>query len=392
MHWIGREAARSRQFRVELARQAVSQRPGDAAAAANFGSQLIASGAGGEAVDVLRAATAALPPSAMLHFVLARALNGAGDREAALAHAEQAVAIDPSLREAIRLRLHLLAMLGKTDQLAGFDLTPFAAESFLLMEFQTLALGPDKALALCDQVLAEKPAHGDAQYLRALALARLGRAAEARAIIDLERDVVIVELQTPGGQAGGETFRAALAAEVLAHPSLAFNPTGRSARDLSATRDLSRERRPTIDALMACIRTAVDSHEMALDPAGRFYQARPPLADISIWASVNNGGGFQASHRHPDGWLSGVYYVTAPRSDGANVYRGPLLLGALNGRDGIADPPWGVREIEPVPGRLVLFPSYMPHATAPTQATEPRISIAFDVVAGQPRYLPSTSA
>jgi putative 2-oxoglutarate-Fe(II)-dependent oxygenase superfamily protein len=43
------------------------------------------------------------------------------------------------------------------------------------------------------------------------------------------------------------------------------------------------------------------------------------------------------------------------------------------------DPPWGTREIRPVPGRLVLFPSYVPHATIATGSTDKRICIAFDV-------------
>ncbi len=42
--------------------------------------------------------------------------------------------------------------------------------------------------------------------------------------------------------------------------------------------------------------------------------------------------------------------------------------------------PWGVRDIRPAPGRLVLFPSFVPHATLPTKSPEPRICVAFDVV------------
>jgi hypothetical protein len=54
-------------------------------------------------------------------------------------------------------------------------------------------------------------------------------------------------------------------------------------------------------------------------------------------------------------------------------------MGALGEKQTIA-PPWGIREIEPVPGRLVLFPSYVPHLTLPSGVAGDRISIAFDVV------------
>jgi hypothetical protein len=38
------------------------------------------------------------------------------------------------------------------------------------------------------------------------------------------------------------------------------------------------------------------------------------------------------------------------------------------------------RAVQPVPGRLVLFPSYMWHGTIPFHATTARTTIAFDAV------------
>jgi ectoine hydroxylase-related dioxygenase (phytanoyl-CoA dioxygenase family) len=38
------------------------------------------------------------------------------------------------------------------------------------------------------------------------------------------------------------------------------------------------------------------------------------------------------------------------------------------------------RIIQPQPGRLVLFPSYMWHGTTPITTDEPRVTVAFDVV------------
>ena len=38
------------------------------------------------------------------------------------------------------------------------------------------------------------------------------------------------------------------------------------------------------------------------------------------------------------------------------------------------------RAVQPVPGRLVLFPSYMWHGTIPFHATAARTTIAFDAV------------
>ena len=95
---------------------------------------------------------------------------------------------------------------------------------------------------------------------------------------------------------------------------------------------------------------------------------------------VSPSDGWQSSHIHPSGWITGVYYVAAPLPKGANAYRGPLVLGALDSQTLGIDPPWGVREVEPAPGRLVLFPSYLPHSTLPSGVDGSRICVAFDVV------------
>ena len=83
---------------------------------------------------------------------------------------------------------------------------------------------------------------------------------------------------------------------------------------------------------------------------------------------------------HPDGWLSGVYYVSVPENAHENGRSGCLVLGCLEIKGLDVPPPWGIRDIRPIPGRLVLFPSYIPHATVATNLDDVRISVAFDVI------------
>jgi uncharacterized protein (TIGR02466 family) len=136
-----------------------------------------------------------------------------------------------------------------------------------------------------------------------------------------------------------------------------------------------------IEALIAQIKRAAQDYEHRISASDNIFSAtRPKWARLDIWAVVCGRDGRQKAHLHPHGWLSGVYYVTAPRPAGANLYRGPLILGALDPHAHGVEPPWGTREIEPVPGRLVLFPSYLPHATQPSGVDGVRISVAFDVV------------
>ena len=69
-----------------------------------------------------------------------------------------------------------------------------------------------------------------------------------------------------------------------------------------------------------------------------------------------NLDGVITSHIHPTSLVSGVFYVGGAQGPDGR-YRGPLVLGYTQEMGENA--PWGMREIEPVPGRLVLFPSHV---------------------------------
>jgi hypothetical protein len=88
-------------------------------------------------------------------------------------------------------------------------------------------------------------------------------------------------------------------------------------------------------------------------------------------------GGKITAHVH-QGWLSGVFYVRVPaekENDAGNIeftlrgYDLPVI------RDDFPS-----RIVTTKPGRLVLFPSSLPHRIFPFVGNEERISIAFDVV------------
>jgi len=139
---------------------------------------------------------------------------------------------------------------------------------------------------------------------------------------------------------------------------------------------------PEIRALRAAVVEAVGDHVAQLPP---FDQRHPllgrrrdhPLRFAGSWSVRLRGAGYHASHVHPQGWISSALYVSLPekRSE-ADPHAGWLTLG---------QPPPGLtqsllepRFIEPMPGRLVLFPSWMWHGTVPFSAGE-RLTVAFDV-------------
>jgi oxalate decarboxylase/phosphoglucose isomerase-like protein (cupin superfamily) len=106
-----------------------------------------------------------------------------------------------------------------------------------------------------------------------------------------------------------------------------------------------------------------------------FAAGRPDAATFKSWALLFRTRGHQAVHHHPGAWLTGVYYAKVPpRLAGP----GGLRVGSLPAAAGVK-PPWRVFDVQPTPGTLVLFPSYVPHETIPSGSEDLRISIAFDV-------------
>jgi tetratricopeptide (TPR) repeat protein len=238
----------------------------------------------------------------------------------------------------------------------------------------------DELLRCCDLVLAQSPAHTDATYYRAIALAILGREVEAREAMGLDRYLSISKLPVPTGYADEVAFRDALVAEIRADPTLMPDPNGKATRDGLQTLHLHLRKGSAVSALVDEIKIAVAAYVSDLaGGSGRFEMGTPKKAEIHSWAVVYGQNGRQKSHRHPAGWLSGVFYVFAPKLSTDSAYRGALKIGVLHEAFG-SSAPWGIREIEPVPGRLVLFPSHTPHATEPSGIEGARICVAFDIV------------
>ncbi|MDB5733404.1 MAG: hypothetical protein JWN16_41 [Alphaproteobacteria bacterium] len=97
------------------------------------------------------------------------------------------------------------------------------------------------------------------------------------------------------------------------------------------------------------------------------------------WSSRLRDCGFHVNHIHPMGWISSCYYVAVPDAARDEAGRqGWIKFGEPSFEAGLKDPIR--RAIQPVPGRLVLFPSYMWHGTVPFRDAAARTTIAFDIV------------
>jgi len=92
------------------------------------------------------------------------------------------------------------------------------------------------------------------------------------------------------------------------------------------------------------------------------------------WSVRLRGGGKHSNHVHPQGWISSALYIALPARTGGE--QGWFTIGDPDERLGLTI--GASQTIEPMPGRLVLFPSYLWHGTIPFSEGE-RLTIAFDV-------------
>lgn len=137
---------------------------------------------------------------------------------------------------------------------------------------------------------------------------------------------------------------------------------------------------PVLVQLREAVRDTVAEHVANFPPHDEGHPllgpVRAPIRFSGAWSVWLRSHGFHANHVHPKGWISSALYVVLPPDTGEDE-AGFLTLGDPSSPTLKLDvPPF--RTVEPKPGRLVLFPSYMWHGTRPFGQGE-RMTVAFDV-------------
>ncbi|CAN5209037.1 putative 2OG-Fe(II) oxygenase [soil metagenome] len=141
---------------------------------------------------------------------------------------------------------------------------------------------------------------------------------------------------------------------------------------------------PVLVQLREAIRETVAEHVSNFPPHVEGHPLlgppRQPIGFSGGWSVRLQSRGYHANHVHPAGWISSALYIALPPDLGQEE-AGYLALGDPSAPTFQVDlPPF--RTIEPKPGRLALFPSYMWHGTRPFGEGE-RLTVAFDIAVPQ---------
>ncbi|QIL02803.1 hypothetical protein G7078_08420 [Sphingomonas sinipercae] len=102
------------------------------------------------------------------------------------------------------------------------------------------------------------------------------------------------------------------------------------------------------------------------------WEVRPRLD--SLWVNLLKSGGQHSGHIHPQSILSGTFYVEVPQGSGAIRFedpRLPLMMAAPQRPDSFVS-------VEPHPGLLLLWESWLRHEVRPGPGKGERLSISFN--------------
>lgn len=309
-----------------------------------------------EARDCFARLAAMAPQSAGPQNGLAVAYAGLGQLDAAIAAYETSLRLQP---DDLATRLRLAVLLLGADE-------------------------PRRALALTEQVMPHMPLDQAALAVHELTL-RANSDARAERLANYEQHIQIFDLEPPPGFSTMAEFNGALNAHL-----------DRLHTDLREHVDQTlRHGTQTAPSLLASSNPLLVALRRRIDDAVRLYIGRMPQNDgghplngrrrsgfafAGSWSSRLHDCGFHANHVHSQGWISSCYYVAVPdvtRNEFAK--EGWIKFGEPSFKTAM---PALRRTIQPVPGRLVLFPSYMWHGTIPFHAAIARTTIAFDAIPG----------
>lgn len=217
-----------------------------------------------------------------------------------------------------------------------------------------------------------------------VALNEIGDPAVER-LVDYDTFVTSRFIELPEGFASLEAFNDALHEELaVQHVPRPF-PIGQTMRGGTQNKGhLFRGAEGLVGVVQRQISDALSAYiaELDQDPDHPFLRfINPDFRYTGAWSTILPESGYDESHIHNDGWISGVYYVKSPGIDAARWAEGEGCIQFGRPPRALASPRNPVRRrIRPEPGMAVFFPSYYWHGVEPFHQKGLRHSIAFDVL------------
>ena len=241
---------------------------------------------------------------------------------------------------------------------------------------------PERAAEILELRTASDP--GDQLAWSMLALAwRLTDDPREHWLCDYDRLVMVTDVPSPDGSRNSGDYAGDVATVLDPLHMTTAEPGDQSLRGGTQTSGALFDRpEPAVRQFREAVRLAAEKAvaELPDDPGHPFLSRKSSRLDFSgSWSVRLAAGGHHVPHVHPEGWMSSAYYARLPAGDQgpAQPHQGWIQFGVPPADLGLQLSPR--RLVEPQPGRLVLFPSYLWHGTIPFDFGD-RLTAAFDFI------------
>ena len=138
---------------------------------------------------------------------------------------------------------------------------------------------------------------------------------------------------------------------------------------------------PRRDPAFGELKIKLDRHAKAFAADLAFDLGSGKLKLDSLWVNVLKPGAAHSGHIHPHSVISGTVYVATPRGSSALKLedpRLPLMMAAPPRRVDAPDEASAFVYLQPEPGTVLMWESWLRHEVPANQAKAARISISFN--------------
>lgn len=323
-----------------------------------------------------------------LGAIAADILRQTGDLTAAIAYLDQVPLPGRNTAEALVVRANILKEQGEggaaraaADQALQVDPQSILARDTLI---STALMEGDGATALAVARQLRSVFPNDQHWIahEATALRVLGDPAY-RDLVRLDDHVRAYELPVPEGFASVEAFNAAFLEALARYRPYRTHPLDQSLRGgVQTPRDLTAIDEPVFRAYARALDGPIQTYLKDIGRAENHPLTARNNGTYKIagcWSVTLGPGGRHVNHVHPAGWVSSAYYVSVPEEDQTERdHAGWIKFGEPPFACNPALPP--EKWIQPRPGLLVLFPSFLWHGVEPIGDGAERVTAPFDLV------------
>ena len=137
---------------------------------------------------------------------------------------------------------------------------------------------------------------------------------------------------------------------------------------------------PKRDPAFADLAKLLTRHALEFARESAFDLGRRPRLD-SLWVNLLKTGGHHSGHIHPNSIISGTFYVEAPAGSGNIRFEDPRLPLMMAAPPRETDGPEELQRfvtIEPRPGLLLMWESWLRHEVLAGSGRGERLSISFN--------------